>query len=108
MKSFIILLFLAAQSYYVSSEVVECGLEQDEVCECSKGEDVCEFVQLRVDELQTFTSYKIEGEPGSINTNRGLAGSNYYMDAQGFQQLLSQEERILRGAVLIPLVLSHL
>ena len=54
-------------------EVVECA-DQQEACECNSEADACQF-QLHIEELQTFTSYKLEND-GDVIT-RGTPGEIY-------------------------------
>ena len=59
-------------------KVEEC-LDQQEVCECTK--DKCNFT-LRIEELQTFTSYEIDDN--GIELTRGTPGNVYYLNESGY------------------------
>lgn len=60
---------------------VECK-DQQEVCYCNETFGVCYF-RLKVEELQTFTSYKINEEDGELLT-RGISGNTFYLNRTGF------------------------
>ena len=60
---------------------VECK-DQQAACECNKTLDFCYF-RLKVEELQTFTSYTVNREDRELVT-RGTAGDTYFLNGTGF------------------------
>ena len=77
-------LLLSTTSVHGQREDVMCG-HQQEVCTCSSTAQEC-YLELEVEELQTFTSYGLEN--GTIVT-RGITGDTYYLNGSGFQPSLS-------------------
>lgn len=73
----------------INRHVVPCGLQQ-RACECNQYADECEFT-LVIEQLQTFTSYKIEEAPTYSNINdqrrtvrfREEEGTPYYFNGTG-------------------------
>ena len=72
----LVLLCLSVQQY--SAEEVKCQ-DQQEVCECEQNK--CEFT-LRIEELQTFTSYEIDANGTELT--RGTPENVYYLDESGY------------------------
>ena len=63
------------------SDYIECK-DQQEACECDKNLTVCKF-RLEIEELQTFTSYKLNSQDGDLIA-RGTPGDVYFMNGTGF------------------------
>ena len=66
-----------------SQDYVPCE-DQQEACECDENLKSCRF-RLEIEELQTFTSYRIQD--GEIVT-RGTPGDTYFFNEQGFNPSL--------------------
>ena len=64
----------------VDTDIVDCP-DQQEACKCRKTAKACQF-RLDIEELQTFTSYKINKD-GDIVT-RGTPGDTYFITQNGF------------------------
>lgn len=82
---FVITLFaLAIQTYNTAAQdivdIVDCP-DQREACSCRKTATACQF-RLDIEELQTFTSYKINSD-GDI-VSRGTPGDTYYFTQNGY------------------------
>ena len=60
--------------------IVECS-DQQESCSCIKTATACQF-KLDIEELQTFTSYKINSNRDIVS--RGTPGDTYYMTLNGY------------------------
>ena len=72
-----------------SDSVIDVPCEdQQEACICDENYSICRF-RLEVEELQTFTSYRISKE-GLIVT-RGTPGETYYLDGDGFKLSLNKD-----------------
>ena len=66
----------------------QCGIHT-RVCECDPTSDVCEFA-LVIEELQTFTSYKVPKNPAQIIPR--LGGATYYLSQGKYIRSRSIEE----------------
>ena len=64
----------------VDTDIVDCP-DQQEACKCRKTATACQF-RLDIEELQTFTSYRINKD-GDIVT-RGTPGDTYFIAQDGF------------------------
>ena len=74
----IFIILVSVEVYKVHSQTesyVPC-IDQQEACVCDEDASECRF-QLEIEELQTFTSYRIT-EGGKIVT-RGSPGDTYYL-----------------------------
>ena len=69
------------------SDYVECK-DQQEACECDEKLSMCKF-RLEIEELQTFTTYKLNPQDGELKT-RGTLGDVYFMNATGFHPSVEQ------------------
>ena len=69
---------LAAALPKCSGVRVPCRYQQ-EVCECNDYSAECEF-EMEIEELQTFTSYQLQGQYLSV---RGSGGATYYFNDTG-------------------------
>ena len=81
MSSLIIILLILP--VLVSSEVVQCTDGQS-YCTCPTANAVCEF-SLRIEERQSFTSYKINQEELSFE------GEGYYLNGTGYIPTVAQD-----------------
>ena len=75
-----VLVLLAVLVEQLSAERVPCK-DQQKVCECGDKQQECEFT-LRIEELQTFTSYKMDNSSGEFS--RGTPGNVYYLNESGY------------------------
>lgn len=64
----------------IDIDIVDCP-DQQEACKCRKSAMACQF-RLDIEELQTFTSYKINAD-GDI-VSRGTPGDTYFISENGF------------------------
>ena len=76
----IVVVARAAEDGEMDIDIVDCP-DQQEACKCRKTAEACQF-RLDIEELQTFTSYKIN-EDGDIIT-RGTPGDTYFITQNGF------------------------
>ena len=76
---FIVVVARAAEDGEIDIDIVHCP-DQQEACKCRKKAEACQF-RLDIEELQTFTSYKIN-EDGDIIT-RGTPGDTYFITQNG-------------------------
>jgi FtsP/CotA-like multicopper oxidase with cupredoxin domain len=60
--------------------------DQQEACVCNEDADVCQF-QLKIEELQTFVSYRINDTDGELIT-RGTPGDAYFVGTSGYEASL--------------------
>ena len=81
----LVVLLATARFYYVNSRSYVPCKDQQEACICDESQDICKF-RLDIEELQTFTSYRIT-ETGQLIT-RGTPGDTYYLDQAGFHPSL--------------------
>ena len=71
----------AAEDGKVDIDIVECA-DQQEACKCRKTAEACQF-RFVIEELQTFTSYKIN-EHGDVITRGARPGGTYHITQDGF------------------------
>lgn len=76
-RMMVLVLWLCLSIQQCSAVVVPCQ-DQQEVCQC--GQSKCEFT-LRIEELQTFTSYEIDH---GTELTRGTPGNVYYLNGSGY------------------------
>ena len=81
-----ILIAIGVAQDNINIHEVVCG-DQQEICECNPSARCCYF-NLTVEELQTFTSYRLNQNDGQIVT-RGSPGDVYYLNNMRFQTSLS-------------------
>ena len=81
-----ITLDVAMVSIAQDEDYVECK-DQQEYCECDKNQPICKF-RLEIEELQTFTSYKINTQDGDLMT-RGTPGDIYFINESGIYPSVS-------------------
>ena len=70
----------AAEDGEIDIDIVDCP-DQQEACKCRKTAEACQF-RLDIEELQTFTSYKINEDRDIIT--RGTPGDTYFITQNGF------------------------
>ena len=70
---------LSAQNS-MNTDFVSC-VDQQEACECRGDADACQF-ELHIEDLQTFTSYKLQRD-GDVIT-RGTPGEVYHLTGSGY------------------------
>ena len=71
---------VTAQGDDVDIDIVDCP-DQQEACICRKTAKACQF-RLDIEELQTFTSYKINVNGDLVS--RGTPGDTYYITQDGY------------------------
>lgn len=79
----LVLLQLAACGYSLDAKgdsIITCKSQQ-EACTCDENRNECHF-QLKVERVQTFTSYKYRENEGELLV-RGYAGATYYVNNTG-------------------------
>lgn len=81
-----ITLDVAMVSIAQDEDYVECK-DQQEYCECDKNQPICKF-RLEIEELQTFTSYKINTQDGDLMTH-GTPGDIYFINESGIYPSVS-------------------
>ena len=64
----------------VDTHIVDCR-DQQEACTCRESATACQF-QLDIEELQTFTSYKMNVDGELVS--RGTPGDTYYITPNGY------------------------
>ena len=90
MWKFILFISLVSSLFHEGfSEVVDC-FDQKDFCECNGIAKVCEF-KLEIEELQTFTSYKIRDND---LLTRGTPGDTYYLDATGYHPAVPDDKTL--------------
>ena len=76
MKAVVLFLFVLLHGSGAQNDDIVC-VDQQEVCECPSSASVCNFT-LEIEELQTFTSYRMRSD------SRDTRGYTYYIDNGGY------------------------